>query len=165
MLVALDRNRVTMTEVSEDSLFEMATSIVAHTFPLADGIVRTSDSEVEALVKWTGNHSRRIVRGDKAIRISEFREQLESMGCIFGPKSKNYVKIENQLADGPRVTAKMGYPNDHFEVGVPDIKRIRRQLALGVSEGIDSAAFYSLETAVNGFVNEYRQVLQRLADA
>lgn len=164
MLVFLQQNRTLLVGASEDDLYDMATGVAAHEFPLPPGIARDSDSEVEAIAAWLAERTRPLERGDRSMMFRDFKAQLESQGCEFGAPGKNFIKVFRQTDEGRR-SARMGYPKANFNVGVQDVKRVRNALLLDESHGFDSGAFYedSLEAVVDGFVNTYRQVLDRLA--
>jgi len=164
LLVLLQQNRTLLTGTSEDDLYEMATSVAAHEFPLPEGVDRDADSEVSAIGAWLAARTRPLERGDRTMAFKEFRAQLESQGCAFTAPSRNYIKVYRQTKDG-ELSAKMGYPRANFDVGVREVKRVRGLLKLDETHGFDSGAFYEndLEAVVDQFVNRYRQVLERLA--
>ncbi|RWZ67708.1 type II toxin-antitoxin system death-on-curing family toxin [Labedella populi] len=164
MLVFLQQNRTLLVGASENELYDMATGVAAHSFPLPPGVERDADSEVASIGAWLARRTRALERGDKTMQFKEFRAQLESQGCSFGAPAGNYIKVYRQTADG-ELSAKMGYPKANFSVGVQDVKRVRGLLKLDETHGFDSGAFYEdeLDAVVDGFVNTYRQVLDRLA--
>lgn len=164
MLVFLQRNRTLLVGATEDDLYEMATSVAAHEFPIPEGINRDADSEVAAIGAWLNERTRPLARGDKSLKFRDFRAQLESQGCVFVPPNKNFVKVYRRTGGG-EFSARMGYPRANFNVGVQEVKRVRKLLKLDETHGYDSGAFYEddLGAVVDGFVNTYRQVLDRLA--
>nr|WP_197425786.1 type II toxin-antitoxin system death-on-curing family toxin [Microbacterium hominis] len=164
MLVFLQQNRTLLVDTSEDDLYDMATQVAAHDFILPDGQERSSDSEVAGIADWLESRTRPLVRGDKSMMFQELRAQLESQGCEFAAPGRNYIKVYRQTREG-RFSARLGYPRANFNVGVRDVKRVRRQLRFDELHGIDSGAFYDddVEAVVDHFVNTYRQVLDRLA--
>ncbi|WP_267615487.1 type II toxin-antitoxin system death-on-curing family toxin [Gordonia bronchialis] len=156
-LVALKFNDVVLTDTTQDDLYDMATQVVAHTFPVADD-ERTVDSEVAALAAWFRARTvRREPYVDRAIEFPDFRRLLQSQGCEFSTPKGNYVKITR---NGRAVKA--GYPREKHTVQVNQVKRIRS--ALGLDE-IDSSEFYNVDVSVDDFVHQYSEVLERLADA
>lgn len=162
MLVLLDKNRVLLVDADEDDLYEMATRVAAHEF-LEEGR-GDPDTEVEGIYRWLKPRTRTYSLGDSRLRFSELRERLQALDCEFDSPSGNFIKIRRSTPGGT-YTHKTGYPRHNFEVSVQEIKRIRWGLRLDELHGIDSGAFYDLEETVDGFANEYRQVLSRLADA
>jgi death-on-curing family protein len=157
-LVSLNFNNSMLVGTTQEDLYRMATSVVAHEFELRTGVIRTPDTEVAALASWL---RQRIVRrtklGDKAIDMVELRELLEARGCVFGSPSKNYISIYHG-----RTKVKTGYPKASFTVPVAEVKRIRRALEL---TDMESEEFYDIDLNVDKFVREYGEVLYWLADA
>lgn len=164
MLVFLQQNRTLLVGTSEDELYDMATGVAAHEFPLSPGVDRNSDSEVAAIGAWLAKRTRPLERGDKTMMFKTFRAQMETQGCWFGAPNRNFIKVYRQTPEG-ELSAKMGYPRANFHVGVQEVKRVRGLLRLDETHGVDSGAFYEndLDAVVDVFVNTYRQVLDRLA--
>lgn len=163
ILVLLQKNRTLLVDASQDDLYEMATGVAAHTFPIAGADARTADSEVAGIAEWLSARTRPLVRGDQAMEFKDLRAQLEAQGCEFAAPDKNYIKVYRQTPEG-RFSAKLGYPKANFTVGVQDVKRVRHALHFSEAHGVDSSAFYDdVEAVVDHFVNTYRQVLDRLA--
>lgn len=163
MLVLLQKNRMLLTGATEDELYEMAKDVAAHTFPIAKGVERTSDSEVAAIAQWIREKARALVLGDRLMMYKDLRTQLLEQGCDFLPPKRNYVKIRRTTKTGT-YSVKLGYPKANFQVHVRDVKRVRRTLKLDESHGFDSDAFYTdVEGVVDSFINEHRHLLDRLA--
>lgn len=164
MLVFLQQNRTLLVETIEDDLYDMATQVAAHEFMVPEGEARSSDTEVAGLAQWLEGRTRPLMRGDRAMKFQELRAQLEAQGCEFSAPDRNFIKVYRQTAEG-KFSAKMGYPRANFNVGVQDVKRVRKQLRFDETHGIDSGAFYESDVVavVDHFVNTYRQVLDRLA--
>lgn len=152
MLALLEKNRTYLINTSEDDLYEMARSVAANED-------RNADLETAQIAKWLKDRIRPKRLGDTTMQFKELKEQLEALGCTFDKHDANYIKIRHG-----QWVYKTGYPRPNFEVGVPEIKRIRRALKLDEVHGIDSGAFYNLEETVDRFVNEYRDLMRRLAD-
>ncbi|WAL44881.1 type II toxin-antitoxin system death-on-curing family toxin [Rhodococcus pyridinivorans] len=157
-LVSLKFNNAVLCDTSQDDLYEMATRLVAHDFPLPRDAERTPETEVAALGSWLRSRTRRPEKlGDKAINMRELRPLLEARGCTFEQPSKNFVRISREGR-----TIKTGYPRESFTVGIRTVKEIRKKLDL---KDIDSSEFYDINFNVDNFVHEYSEVLTRLADA
>jgi death-on-curing protein len=159
LLVFLDRNKTLLVDATEDDLYELARSVAAHEIPIAPGMPRNSDTEVRAIADWLRVHTRLRILGDSAMEFKELCEVLEQLGCVFEKPEANYIKIRR----GSNMV-KTGYPRAHFEIAVNEIKRIRKALCLDEVHGIDSAGFYALESKVDEIVNNYRNLMKRLAD-
>jgi death-on-curing protein len=161
MLTLLQKNKVVLIGTSEDELYDLATQVAAHQFPVTG--VRSPDSEVAAIAAWLGKHTRSLQLGDRMMRFKEFKAQLEDLGCEFGKPDRNFIKIRRQTPTG-ELSARIGYPRADYEVPVNLIKEVRTNLQLDETHGVDSASFYELEATVDGFVNRYRHLLDRLAE-
>ena len=57
----------------------------------------------------------------------------------------------------------IGYRDEGTVVVVGDLKKVRELCLLREKDGIDSGAFYDAEAVLDGFVNQYRGILSRLA--
>lgn len=159
LLVFLDKNKALLVNASEDDLYELARQVAAHEIPIQPGMARNSDTEVQAVAIWLREKTRPKILGDTAIEFRELRDLLTEQGCTFTSPDNNYVKIYRD-----QWMIKTGYPKANFEVAVGEVKRIRRALHLDEVHGVDSAGFYNLEATVEGFVNQYRNLMKRLAD-
>jgi death-on-curing family protein len=159
LLVFLDRNKHVLVDTPQDELYEMTRQVAAHEFPLRGRDERrTADAEVGAIASWLRPRVRPLVLGDRHMRFSELRRHLEAQGCTFEEPSHNYIKIRRE---GHSI--RTGFPRHDFDIAVSEVKRIRKALHVDEAHGIDSAAFYNFEASVDTFVNQYRQVLSRLA--
>lgn len=160
LLVFLERNKWVMSGPDEDAIFDFTTSVAAHEFPKIRRAPRlTSDEEVAAIAAWIRTNSRQLTKGDRSMKFSELRRQLEAQGCEFDKPDKNFIKVRRGA-----LSFNTGYPRKNFYVSVTEIKKMRRTLKMDEASGVDSTAFYELEAAVDSFVNEYRQLLDRLAE-
>ncbi|MGB3481564.1 MAG: type II toxin-antitoxin system death-on-curing family toxin [Mycobacterium sp.] len=157
-LVSLKFNDVVLSNTTQDDLYDMATQVVAHTFPIPNAVDRTVDSEVAALGAW---FRARTIRSepyvDRAVEFPELRKILNSQGCEISTPNENYVIISRGAQ-----SMKVGYPREKHTVSVRQVKRIRRSLGF---DDLDSSEFYNLDVSVDEFVHEYSEVLERLADA
>jgi len=159
LLVFLDKNKTLLVNAAEDDLYDLARQVAAHEIPISPNAQRNSESEVKAVAKWLRGHIRPKILGDNATDYKELREILEELGCEFGSPDNNFLKIRRL-----QWSVKTGYPRANFTVPVQEVKRIRRALHLDELHGVDSAGFYNLEETVDGFVNQYRNLMKRLAD-
>jgi len=91
------------------------------------------------------------------MEFPQLRKILEGYGCIIDSPVGNHVIIHRDSA-----IVKTGYPRESFTISVQEVKRIRGLLGLAA---VDGGQFYNLDLAVDGFVAEHRDVLNRLADA
>lgn len=159
LLIFLQKNKHLLIAAIEDDLYELMASIARHDIPISEGTVRNADSEMVGLASWIKEHTRGLELGDRSMEFKEFSDILTEQGCTFDSPKGNYIKIHL----GGR-SVKTGYPRPSFTVPVQEVKKIRRALCLDEWHGFDSLGFYNLDGAVDGFVNQYRNLLRRLAD-
>ncbi len=159
LLVFLDKNRALLVDTTEDELYELAREVAAHEIQIQAGEPRNADTEVRAIASWLRERVRPKVLGDTAIEFRELRDLLAEQGCTFTSPDNNYIKIYRD-----QWMVKTGYPKANFTIQVGEVKRIRRALHLDEIHGVDSAGFYNLDTTVDKFVNQYRNLMKRLAD-
>ncbi len=158
MLVLLDRNGTLLIDTSEDDLYDLARQTAAHELGSKRG-----DAELTYIAQWIEQRTRSEKRGQRHMRFRDFRKLLEEFGCEFGTPKDNSIKIRHSTVSGT-YSVKAGYPNEHHEETLGEVRRIRRVLHLDELHGYDSGAFYDLEASVDEFVNNYRQLMNRLAD-
>ena len=82
----------------------------------------------------------------------------------FDTSPRNGIRRRRDTREGV-LSVVTPYRRKEFEVSVGEIKRIRRLLHLDPDHGVDSLAFHGDLDRIDGFINEYRQVLTRLGDA
>ncbi|MGQ4338444.1 type II toxin-antitoxin system death-on-curing family toxin [[Kitasatospora] papulosa] len=157
-LVSLERNGFDLCNTTEEDLYQMATSVVAGTFPIGKAEVRESEAEVRSLSTWIRKRIQRKSFGDHAMSFKDLRRLLIAHGCTFDAHENNFIRIRRGS-----LTVKTGYPRENFDVAVSEIKKIRRRLRLDKLGS--SREFYDIDNAVDNFVSEYRDLLERLADA
>lgn len=158
MLSFIEKNRYYLINTTENDLYEMARDVAAHKFSSTEG-KQEADIETQAIAAWLKPRLRAKKFGDVTMSFKEFKEQLEQFGCTFEKPDRNFIKIHRG-----QWMVQTGYPRASFDVQVNEVKRIRRTLRLNEAQGFDSAAFYNLEQTVDRFVNEYRDLMRRLAD-
>lgn len=118
-LILLERNNYDLVNTSEDELFDMVTSVVAHNFPLLGNVERTDDAEVQALSGWFRSRMASKQSGDVPLEFRKLRAILESHGCTFDVPNQNYIKIGRG-----GFSVKTGYPRENFMVGIPEVKKL-----------------------------------------
>jgi len=159
LLVFIDKNRSLLIDTTEEDLYQLATRLVKHEIAPADSSTQLADAEVTAVSRWIRERVRTRVLGDRKMRFSELRSLLVGLGCTFDGPEQNFIKIHRG-----RWMCRTGYPKIDFEVGVNEVKRIRKALRLDEVHGVDSRGFYDLAGQVDRFVNDYRNLMRRLAD-
>jgi death-on-curing family protein len=156
-LVSLEMNERDLVNTGGDDLYQMATAVVDHRFPVKTNVQRSPDTEVQALASWIRSRTRKQRSGDHIMHFRDLKEVLEARGCSFELHADNFIKIRRGTE-----SVKTGYPRENFTVPVQEIKRIRNRLGL---DNLRSQDFYDLDASVDAFVAEHRDVLWRLADA
>lgn len=159
MLSLLEKNRHYLVDTTEDDLYEMAREVANHRFKLARSTERSVESETAGIAAWLKGRLRKRRMGESTMNFVDLKKTLKSLGCTFDKPDRNYIKIHR----GP-LSISTGYPRARFTVSIQEMKRIRQTLGLNEVKGFDSAAFYDLEQTVDRFVNEYRDLMRRLAD-
>lgn len=159
MLVFLDRNKILLTDTTEDELYEMARQVAAHEIIPTKEARHDADQECGAIANWLTPRLRNLQLGERVLEFRELREILEALACEFEEPNRNYIKIKRG-----QWMVTTGYPREKFDVPIGELKKIRRCLRLDEAHGTDSAVFYDFEAGVSKFVNQHRNLLRRLAD-
>jgi death on curing protein len=181
MLAHLDKNQRTLVGVGKDALFDMILGVANHTF-VAHGQRRRphkhSDDEVAEIAEWIKGNSYRLQRGEKNITYRQLRAiLLRHRYTLENPKSNfiELVKIEQvaerrwfstTVSEQRKKITSIPYSGENRLVGIGLVKHVRRKCELTESDGCDSTQFYEgVDDAylIDGFINEYRTVLRRLA--
>jgi death-on-curing protein len=185
MLNHLDRNNITLKDVNwkeiEDVVLEVVLGRLGERTRLRHATTRSADRnerELRALAEWVRQNSRRLERGERRMTYHQLEQLLKQHGFVFGRPNGNYIEIL-KVVNVPRkglfwgrgtTTEKLqhvgtiGYPGEKREIAVVGIKQVRKICRLTDEHGVDSAAFYDQETALDEIVNRYRRVLRSLAD-
>lgn len=184
MLNHLDRNRVTLSDVKwqevESVVLDVVLGILSERSRLRHATVRSADvheRELKALAEWIRQNSRRLERGEKRMTYDELEAILKAHGFGFGRMHGNFIDIvknvtvvEQRFFGGAREVVKaqhvgtIGYPGGKREIAVFGIKQVRKICRLTEEHGVDSAAFYNKESALDEIINKHRRVLRSLAD-
>lgn len=136
-----------------------------------------ADAEVKALAAWIGDRAKKPRRGEKQITYRELNRILRRFGYeLRVPKSgrgnhRDVVRVEEQTVGVIRKKQQIrtkrigtvGYRDEGTVVVVSDLKKVRKLCRLREEDGVDSEAFYDAEAILDGFVNQYRGILNRLA--
>lgn len=170
-LVHLDANGQVLEGVTKEDLFRLMRRVADHHFSRfeVDGAKQPdSDYEVAQIAQWIRQNSRAIQRGDRPISYRELYEILDGFGYRLGEKKHNYVEVlalrKTWLGREKWVCVnKAPCPGDARMVPLPELKRLRHELALDAENGVDSYSFYGTRTVIDGFIVAHRSVLRRLA--
>lgn len=136
-----------------------------------------ADAEVKALATWIGDRAKKPRRGEKQITYRELKRILRRFGYeLRVPASgrgnhRDVIRLEEQTVGVLRKRKEIkrkrigtiGYRDEGTVVVVSDLKKVRELCRLREEDGVHSEAFYDAEAILDGFVNQYRGILNRLA--
>lgn len=176
LLVMLDANGF-LLNVSETDLFKWMIQVAGHRVADSHAVGERADAEVHAMAKWIARHSRQIDTRDRVVTFRQLRSRLEALGCEVGkPESRGGkvtvtrdVTIEEKGLFGTRNRSRsrkfiLPYDGEGREVAKQRVRRLREELHLDESHGIDSSHFFGNDpTPVDVFVARYRKTLAKLA--
>ena len=182
MLAHLDKNRMTLVNVGKEELFEMIVDVANHTFVARGSRPRRPhsdpDREVAEIARWVRDHLHRLQKGERQITYHQLRAILGRYDFVLENPHGNsidLVKIEEIVARRfftskttsmrKRITS-IPYPGEKRLISIDLLKHVRRVCQLTEADGFDSPSFYAPDddtNVIDGFINEYRTVLRRLA--
>jgi prophage maintenance system killer protein len=178
-LVHLDKNRLSLAGVPDAHLFNLMLSIAQH------DVVKTkpkekdenkrphADDEVEAIAQWIRHRAKNIKRGEKQITYRQLRRILARFDFELGDPDGNSIKLYRLIQEKPLFRpartvrhhiATIGYPREGVVLSIATVKFIRRVCKLREEDGIDSDAFYEEGAVIDAFINQHRNILERLAN-
>jgi prophage maintenance system killer protein len=194
-LVHLDRNGYIPQDVSEREFYNMLISLADHRLTSGVSAPRggktplfsaqapqrlSADEEVKAVGDWLKRRTRRVDKNEHPLTFRQLRRIISRFGCRFGEPHGNFVDLyldEEYLETGflglgkPRrkvrqsKVTQLSYAGEGAFVPINTIKMVRKHCHLLAENGIDSRAFYDEEATVDYFLNQYRNLLKRLAKA
>ena len=181
MLAHLDANGLTIFGVRKKELYAMIKDVAEHKFgvPRPDPrkkhkkyTQREAEDEVEAIAAWLKDKGRKFERGERDITYRQLRRILVAHGLtVEQPKNMNVgvyrevtVKrlLRKPIVEKQRLIT-MPWPSDGRSVGIKQIKAVRRATCLDAVNGCDSESFYNQADMVDVFINDYRDILSKLA--
>lgn len=184
MLAHLDKNRLMLRDVRQDDLYDLMLNLANHGLGAVRIPARSrrrgmqqrfdSDHQVSALSEWLSQRASAVNRRERMITYRELPQILKPHGYALGARHSNAVEIirEIQRKRGMlrrersverKVIGRIGYRNDGETVSRKTMKQLRMMCRLREEDGVDSDAFFAGADVVDGFVNQYRTVLRRLA--
>lgn len=119
-----------------------------------------ADRETLAIAEWLHERLRRVQKGEFVIQWRVLQRLLANYGCEF--KMAHRGNRMDITRDGKR--SQIQYTGDGMDVARNTIHKIRHDLALDETHGVDSQAFYRGHARVPEFINRYRKILTRLAE-
>jgi death-on-curing family protein len=181
MLAHLDANGMTIFGVRKKELYGMIKQVAEHGLglPRPDPrkknqvySAREAEDEVDAIASWLKDKGRKFERGERDITYRQLRRILLAHGLtVEQPKNMNVgiyrevmVKrlLRKSAIEKQRVIT-IPWPGDGKSVGMKQIKAVRRAAGLDAPSGCDTHSFYEHADMVDVFINEYRDILSKLA--
>lgn len=178
ILAHLDKNKLSLWQVSENELYEFMISVADHR--IAEWVAEQlneditfesgetdSDVEVRMMRDWLTSHSAQIRRGeDRKVTYQELRKILQRFGYDLISPSGARIHIVRLNQDGTTTNVhSIHYPGEKREVSLTNVKAVRKRCGLREEDGVDSDTFYWGALPIPEFVNTHRLVLRRLADS
>jgi death on curing protein len=171
MLVHLDKNCITIINTPEEELFQLVLDVVQHQIikpskhgkKLPEEYRPNPDKEVEEIAKWIRLHSKEVIKGDRPISVRQLRKFLDRSGYELDKPKGNKINVYRRVDDKRKHIGNVGYTNENADLSIQAIKELRKLCRLREEDGIDSDAFYGEGVVINGFINQHRRIIKRLA--
>lgn len=171
MLVLLDAHDLVLV-CHEDELFRFVLRVAQH--GLVDELDDRSDREVLEMSRWIRSNSRRVTRGERAIKWAQLRRILANYDCELQPAPGvgNRMNITRHVVrrsaflgrrKDVQLRTQVAYGDEGREVAKNTVHKIRTDLELTESDGVDSEAFYGDADTPRDFIFRYQKTLKRLA--
>jgi hypothetical protein len=133
-----------------------------------------ADHQVRALSTWLDSHVSAVSRQERQVTYRELPALLKPHGYALGSRHSNSVEVireaprkrgvlRRELIVERKVIGRIGFRNEGESVSRKTMRHLRLMCRLREEDGVDSDAFYGNADVVDGFVNQYRTVLRRLA--
>ena len=177
MLAHLDKNNLSVRGTRQKDLFDFMMRVASHELlprRRRHKFASTADQEVKVIADWIRSRASRRKRGERRVTFRQLRRILSRFGFRLEHGSKgNTVDVVHDQPKKVGILRKVrlvrkrvgtiGYHDEGTVVAIRDLKAVRRMCGLTESDGVDSGSFYDGDAVLDGFVNEYRGVLRRLA--
>ncbi|MDQ7774264.1 MAG: Fic family protein [Elusimicrobiales bacterium] len=136
------------------------------------------EEELSELLKWAASITRRATSVNHPITFRKLKQILTVHGFYFDNFTGGFVDInkdttviesgflgfrKKEVKRKSKIT-QIVYRGDGMTVEPSTIKMIRRQCGLTEDHGVDSQAFYNLETATDWLISGYSNILKKLAN-
>jgi len=168
MLVFLDKNGFT-PDFNQDEAFKLVLQIAQHSITdfSPDNL---ADREVLTVAEWLCSRCRITEIGNHPIPFRKLRQILKKYDCRLSSPTGSKVTIERTISvkaifkKTQILRNQIPYHDEGQDVGQTILKKLRKDLHLDDSHGIDSHSFYTKEpTKASDFIAWYSQTLKRLA--
>ncbi len=174
MLVFLDKNGLIIT-CDEDEIFRIVLRLGKHGLVASDA-GDLADREILEIAEWIRGHSRLIRSGEKPLPFRKLWQLLIARDCAIDGHGSSGSKVNisrtvltrkpwwNPRSGKKTLRTQVHYIGEGREMSVGTISKIRCDLELDETHGVDSAAFYEdSPTSPSTFIEQYRKTLDRLA--
>jgi prophage maintenance system killer protein len=163
-------------EIAETEYEELAVRTAEkslHGMPHFDKFRKQQDPEIKFLAYFFRNNSRPTNRRSYFITYQELGTILRRFDCRFGQPDGNFIHVEKLVTKRHLIFQKrtewqsilqIRFPGLKSEVGLGDLKRLRRALELTPEHGIDSEVFFHGSEPLQSFIRKYQRPLRRLAN-
>jgi death-on-curing family protein len=164
LLVFLDKHGMTLN-CGEDAVFEISLKLANH--KLVEKNEWSTDAEIFEISHWLLENSQIMRKGEKIITFKKLKQILKGFGCIIeddGRVERRFSKPFFGMPHYKKLKAKLPVEPEGKEVSVILLKKIREDLELDCSNGIDADSFYyGKEFTASEFIDKYRSLLRRLS--
>ncbi len=184
LLNHLDRNHWSLVDLKWHEVEAMVLELVVGDLPsrpklkhAVANITINTERDFRALVEWVRQNTRQVQRGERRMTFDELNAIIKHHGYELTSPNGHSASIVRESTQtkrnllGRRVPVQVrqhvgtiGYPGGKREIGIIDIKRVRKFCRLTEEYGVDSAAFYDEAVILDEIINKYRKVLRSLAD-
>lgn len=138
-------------------------------------LLKKRNGEIKVISAFLKRETRVIEYDRPRITFRELRKILTSNGFKLGNPHKGYIdvyRVEKRkkfFGIGPtqiiqNKICRMGYQGESKEIDTGGLKRVRTKTGLTLDEGYDSAAFFRGAESLPSLIDEYSEMLNRLAD-
>ncbi|SKA84581.1 type II toxin-antitoxin system death-on-curing family toxin [Desulfobaculum bizertense] len=138
-----------------------------HNYKKIDGWNRFSkkeNGEVLFIGEKLNKITRRIEYDKPVITGRELSSILESNGYALGKMKKGRIDVLDMRSGEPKKIARINFKGMTRVVHAADLARVQKKTGLTPKNGYDSRAFYRGDEPLKDLIEEYAEMLTRLAD-
>jgi death-on-curing family protein len=159
LIAFLDMNGE-LLEVEDDDLFDYVVRLADHRLlgRHANGDGSLADQEGLEVADWIDCNSRSLEKQEQRLQFRELQAILRGYGAEFKPRKGCRMIIRRGDLQSHISWAGMGR-----DVERNTIHKVRKDLELDEEHHVDSAVFYRGHRGIPAFIQNYRDVLERLA--
>jgi len=181
MIAHLEKNGHTIFGVRHAELYSMIKDVAKHTLgdrPKPRGkpkapTLRDSDHEVNEIARWLRKRARRIETQERRITGRQLRTIVAQHDFELRDPKNNTIAVCKRVerrkglllrktSDYERICS-IAYRGDTQLVALRDVRLVRKLCKLDDAHGYDSQSFYKSQDPVDVWINDYRNVLERLS--